>query len=194
MDTLLSLLPVELKYEIIKHLPYYRTINKTLYKDVEKYNEFCCQPVRIQELKKNIRTFGDFNYFFTPLNNELMICKLERYENILYHIKDTVTMSRINIEDINLYITNQTYYDIATHCTILKNRFCSKPNFIQNQLIKDVNHLNPLQLYLYKKCIAREIYFEWLQKKINCIKFESIQIGAIEYKKLLIEDINRRYE
>jgi hypothetical protein len=146
-------LPKDMKYEIVKNLSFYRTLNKELHKDTSSYYEkFCNKPITINEFKKYIES-GEEGYLITPKDNELYIIYVT-HRNVptstayIYHIKQTnrlITHSkRINYEDFNIndYINTDSYYDMITTFYILEKRDCHQDDYIMTQLMKNINQFS----------------------------------------------------
>lgn len=145
-------LPMDTKHEILKYLPYYRTLDKYLYKDTNAYDErFCSQPISFKEFDKYI--IGEKNphaYIFTPKENELMVIKVT--ESVyLYRFRivnnkwmvGMVTQSYKSFKNnINLYINNNTYYDMINSYYILQARDCQRGNYLETQLLKDIEQFS----------------------------------------------------
>jgi hypothetical protein len=141
-------LPKDMKYEIVKNLSFYRTLNKELHKDTRSYYEkFYNKPVSVNEFKKYIES-GESGYLITPKDHELYIIHVRLIGVKIYHIKYTnrliTDLKSVSYEDFNIneYMNNDSYYDMITTFYILDKRDCDEDNYIMTQLMKNINQFS----------------------------------------------------
>lgn len=136
--------PKDIKYEIVKNLSSYRTLNKELYRDKVAYEKFCQLPISMNELKNYIETNNHHIYIFTPTHHGLSIIDIYRGFAAYYVLR--IKFNRIitqyhklpyQFKDIIPYINNETYYDMITTYYILTNRDCDEKINIQ-QITKNI--------------------------------------------------------
>lgn len=166
-------LPMDTKQEIVKYLPYYRTLNTTLYRDTQAYDErFCSQPISFKEFNNYImREKNPHAYIFTPKENELYVIKINNLDTAyIYRFRivnnkfmaGMFSISYINFKkDINIYINDNTYYDMINSYYIYQARDCQRGNYIENQLLKDIQQFaniptSNIKTFLYN--IEKYIY------------------------------------
>lgn len=143
--------PTEMKHEIVKYLPYYRTLNKTLYKDKEAYYQrFCSQPISYNEFYNFIKDKLMFGYIFTPKVNGFYLIQLMGYNNTTVYdfnvLNNQLSVIRNNMPhtdfDVKKYVNKDSYYDMISSYYILKQRDCDYDDYIKNRLVKDMDQFS----------------------------------------------------
>ena len=218
-------LPMDTKQEIVKYLPYYRTLNTSLYKDTQAYDErFCSQPISFKEFNNYILKEKNPNaYLFTPKENELCVIKINNLDNVyVYRFRivnhkwmvGMFSISYINFKkDINVYINDNTYYDMINSYYIYQARDCQRGNYIENQLLKDIQQfadiptvdvkkfLYNIEKYIYHSVstgnafnlndlsIIDEFTFDRNGLPNKNINYQAYDLDYAEYKKSLLQQI-----
>ena len=92
-----------------------------------------------------------FGYIFTSKINGFYVTRMMGFNKvtifdfeIINHKLSTLISETTFAEfDVNLYITSQTYY-------ILKQRDCDQPNYVINQVMKDISRFEDAQQQMQK--------------------------------------------
>ncbi len=183
-------LPQEIKYEILKHIPTYRTINTSLNKDVEKfYKDVCHKKINLKEIKNYDKTM----YIFTPMPNQLYIIKVSNdiyvyhFKNI--HVRILFNATKISFDKLKDYINNHSYCDMISSYYIYQNRNC---NFNENQLMLDIKQFEQnvqtinIDTLFYN---IQKFYYHWVSTdhEINAISLSDVK----QYNN---KNINQNYD
>ena len=161
-------MPPEIRDETLKHLPNYRRVNQSLYRDHQTHLErFCHLPISYYELKQYLLTLPEYIVIFTPEQDSFSAILIRitsiltlrgtnknQYVVFRYHFTTTgPTIENISINDIEKYLSKNSYYDLHTTVNILKERQCPKHE-IAKQLMKiiepfkhDGDYLHELEKY-----------------------------------------------
>ena len=141
-------LPPEMKYEIVKYSPLYRTLNRSLHQDTAAYYErFCSRSISFKEFYKFLDNNVTFSYIFTPKNDGFYLIQImgafnivKIYDFLILNKTLYVIMDETNLEEFNQhkYMNKNSYYDMLTSLHILHQRDCHHENYIRNQLLKDI--------------------------------------------------------
>lgn len=199
-------LPKDMKYEIVKNLSFYRTLNKELYQDKAAYEKFCQLPISINELKDYTTNV----YMFTPLKNGLNIIRINDNYVYVYTLTTLNLVKRLNVSfnripyerfNPSLYINKDTYYDMITTYYILSDRDCDEKlniqyimkNIIQfkNDVVTDDmdKYLYNIEKYFYHKAsTSNTITLTDFTKNINKqydLKFEEMEKDLMQQLKYL---------
>ena len=142
-------LPTDMKYEIVKYSPLYRTLNKSLHQDTTAYYaRFCSQSINFKEFSKILYGKSDFSYIFTPKIDGFYVIQIigafnivKIYDFLILNNTLYVIMDETDLEefDTNKYMNKNSYYDMLTSLHILHQRDCHYPNYIRNQILKDID-------------------------------------------------------
>lgn len=199
-------LPKDMKYEIVKNLSFYRTLNKELYQDKAAYEKFCQLPISIKELKDYTINV----YMFTPLKNGLNIIRINDNYVYVYTLTTLNLVKRLNVAfnripykqfNPSLYINKDTYYDMITTYYILSDRDCDEKlniqyimkNIIQfkNDVVSDDmdKYLYNIEKYFYHKAsTSNTITLTDFTKNINKqydLKFDEMEKDLMNQLKYL---------
>lgn len=138
-------LPNEIKTEILKYKPSYRSINQSLHKDSGRYyNQHCYLPLTLREIIKQVENFKNFT-LFTSTNQSFTVYHIFKrnevrqwtfgYNKQLYYSFEYYILNNINHLLLN---EGELSCDLDLLKLVLKTRHCYNNENVKKILLNEV--------------------------------------------------------